>query len=176
MQMAIQAVGAHRFRSLLTVLGIVIGITTVVTVASLLTGLREGVVVFFRELGPELRIQPLRKDVPGGQRDRPPQARRQSRNTRRWCALGHFRADIGCSSTFRRWMASRSPPTFPVSNRRISTWPDNRPTWARSRRAISTPAATSHPRKTSAPPTSPSSAPTSQTRCIPAAVRSAALS
>ncbi len=37
-----------RFRSLLTVLGIVIGITTVVTVASLLTGLREGVVVFFQ--------------------------------------------------------------------------------------------------------------------------------
>jgi putative ABC transport system permease protein len=53
MKMAIQAVGAHRFRSLLTVLGIVIGITTVVTVASLLTGLREGVVVFFRELGPD---------------------------------------------------------------------------------------------------------------------------
>ncbi len=52
-KMAIQAVGAHRFRSLLTVLGIVIGITTVVTVASLLTGLREGVVTFFRELGPD---------------------------------------------------------------------------------------------------------------------------
>src|SRR6266545_1701111 len=51
--MAIQAVSALRFRSLLTVLGIVIGITTVVTVASLLTGLREGVVTFFRELGPD---------------------------------------------------------------------------------------------------------------------------
>ena len=53
MKMAIQSVGAHRFRSLLTVLGIVIGITTVVTVASLLTGLREGVVTFFREMGPD---------------------------------------------------------------------------------------------------------------------------
>ncbi len=51
--MALQAVSAHRFRSLLTILGIVIGITTVVTVASLLTGLREGVVTFFRELGPD---------------------------------------------------------------------------------------------------------------------------
>src|SRR5271156_6564241 len=50
---AMDAVGAHRFRSLLTVLGIVIGITTVVTVSSLLTGLREGVVTFFRELGPD---------------------------------------------------------------------------------------------------------------------------
>ena len=52
-KLAIQAVGEHRFRSLLTVLGIVIGITTVVTVASLLTGLREGVVTFFQELGPD---------------------------------------------------------------------------------------------------------------------------
>jgi putative ABC transport system permease protein len=47
------AVWAHRFRSLLTILGIVIGITTVVTVSSLLTGLRQGVVVFFQELGPD---------------------------------------------------------------------------------------------------------------------------
>jgi len=53
MQMAVQAVWTHRFRSLLTILGIVIGITTVVTVASLLTGLRQGVVDFFRELGPD---------------------------------------------------------------------------------------------------------------------------
>src|ERR1700742_601191 len=53
MRMAIAQVGAHRFRSLLTVLGIVIGITTVVTVASLLTGLRAGIVTFFNELGPD---------------------------------------------------------------------------------------------------------------------------
>ena len=38
---------------MLTILGIVIGITTVVTVASLLTGLRAGVVTFFDELGPD---------------------------------------------------------------------------------------------------------------------------
>jgi len=43
----------HRFRSMLTVLGIVIGITTVVVVASLLTGLRAGIVTFFDELGPD---------------------------------------------------------------------------------------------------------------------------
>jgi putative ABC transport system permease protein len=51
--MALGAVWTHRFRSMLTVLGIVIGITTVVTVASLLTGLRSGVVAFFDELGPD---------------------------------------------------------------------------------------------------------------------------
>lgn len=53
MNMALTAVWVNRFRSLLTILGIVIGITTVVTVASLLTGLRQGVVTFFEELGPD---------------------------------------------------------------------------------------------------------------------------
>jgi len=50
---ALSTVLTHRLRSLLTVVGIVIGITTVVTVSSLLTGLRQGIVVFFEELGPD---------------------------------------------------------------------------------------------------------------------------
>ncbi|MCU0246396.1 MAG: ABC transporter permease [Bryobacter sp.] len=49
---ATTAVWANKFRSGLTILGIVIGITTVVTVASLLTGLRKGIVTFFEEFGP----------------------------------------------------------------------------------------------------------------------------
>jgi putative ABC transport system permease protein len=53
LRIAMDAVWAHRFRSLLTILGIVIGITTVVTVSSLLTGLRQGIVTFFQELGPD---------------------------------------------------------------------------------------------------------------------------
>jgi len=51
-QMAFNALRANRFRSALTVLGIIIGITTVVTVSSLLTGLRKGIVTFFQEFGP----------------------------------------------------------------------------------------------------------------------------
>jgi putative ABC transport system permease protein len=51
--MAFTAVWSHKFRSGLTILGIVIGITTVVTVSSLLTGLRAGIVTFFQELGPD---------------------------------------------------------------------------------------------------------------------------
>ena len=50
---AFSALWANRFRSGLTILGIVIGITTVVSVASLLTGLRAGVVTYFQELGPD---------------------------------------------------------------------------------------------------------------------------
>ncbi len=51
--MALGAVWTHRLRSGLTVLGIVIGITTIVTVASLLAGVREGIVTLFQELGPD---------------------------------------------------------------------------------------------------------------------------
>src|SRR5271157_6256928 len=51
--MAMSAVWTNRFRSGLTILGIVIGITTVVTVSSLLTGLRKGIVDFFEEFGPD---------------------------------------------------------------------------------------------------------------------------
>lgn len=50
---ALDSVWAHRFRSGLTILGVVIGITTVVSVASLLTGLRKGIVDFFQEFGPD---------------------------------------------------------------------------------------------------------------------------
>src|SRR5579884_4207020 len=52
-RMALDAIWSHRFRSGLTILGIVIGITTVVTVSSLLTGLRASVVTSFDELGPD---------------------------------------------------------------------------------------------------------------------------
>jgi len=51
--MAMDAVWSHRFRSALTILGIVVGITTVVTVGSLTTGLRQGIVTFFLEFGPD---------------------------------------------------------------------------------------------------------------------------
>jgi putative ABC transport system permease protein len=50
---ALDSVWANRFRSLLTILGIVIGITTVVTVSSLLTGLQQGITTFFAEFGPD---------------------------------------------------------------------------------------------------------------------------
>jgi putative ABC transport system permease protein len=51
--MALDAVWTNRFRSALTILGIVIGITTVVTVGSLTSGIREGIVTFFEEFGPD---------------------------------------------------------------------------------------------------------------------------
>ena len=50
--MAADAVWSHKLRSGLTILGIVIGITTVVTVAALLTGLTQSMVDFFKQFGP----------------------------------------------------------------------------------------------------------------------------
>ena len=68
LSMALSAVWTHRFRSGLTILGIVIGITTVVTVASLLTGLRKGIVEFFQEFGPDnIFIARVSGDPSGGQ-------------------------------------------------------------------------------------------------------------
>jgi len=52
-QMAVDAVWSHRFRSALTILGIVIGICTVVTIGSITSGLRQGIVTFVAEFGPD---------------------------------------------------------------------------------------------------------------------------
>jgi putative ABC transport system permease protein len=91
MQMAVGAVWTHRFRSLLTILGIVIGITTVVTVASLLTGLRQGVVTFFQQLGPDNIFLFKSSGDPGT--DPPPKERKRralkpeyAEYIKRWCS------------------------------------------------------------------------------------------
>lgn len=50
---ALANVAAHKFRSLLTVLGIIVGIVTVVTVASVLVGVRRNIALLFQEFGPD---------------------------------------------------------------------------------------------------------------------------
>ena len=49
--MALDNIRAHKFRSFLTVLGIVIGVTTVIAIASILTGLRTNIIQFVEEYG-----------------------------------------------------------------------------------------------------------------------------
>ncbi|HWN99091.1 MAG TPA: ABC transporter permease, partial [Blastocatellia bacterium] len=49
--MALDNVRAHKFRSFLTVLGIVIGVTTVIAIASILTGIRSNLIHFIEEYG-----------------------------------------------------------------------------------------------------------------------------
>src|SRR5215469_3717773 len=74
LSIAFSTVSSHRLRSLLTIVGIVIGITTVVTVSSLLTGLRQGIVIFFEELGPD-NIFVQRFSGGGGDGGGPPKER-----------------------------------------------------------------------------------------------------
>src|SRR5499426_3340524 len=49
--MALDSVRSHKFRSVLTVLGIVIGVMTAIVIASLLTGMRQSIVAMIEEYG-----------------------------------------------------------------------------------------------------------------------------
>ncbi len=49
--MALDSVRSHKFRSFLTVLGIVIGVMTAISIASILTGLRQNIVAMIEEYG-----------------------------------------------------------------------------------------------------------------------------
>jgi len=49
--MALGTIRAHKFRSFLTVLGIVVGVTTVIAIASILTGLRARIVSMVEDYG-----------------------------------------------------------------------------------------------------------------------------
>lgn len=51
LKMALDSVRSHKFRSFLTVLGIVIGVMTAITIASILTGLRQNIVSIIEEYG-----------------------------------------------------------------------------------------------------------------------------
>src|SRR6476659_4958935 len=49
--MAFDSVRSHKFRSFLTVLGIVIGVMTAISIASILTGLRQNIIAMIEEYG-----------------------------------------------------------------------------------------------------------------------------
>ena len=51
LRMALDNVRANKFRSFLTVLGIVIGVTAAIVVASILTGMRQSIVAIIEEYG-----------------------------------------------------------------------------------------------------------------------------
>ncbi|HET7113087.1 MAG TPA: ABC transporter permease [Pyrinomonadaceae bacterium] len=51
LRMALDSVRGHKFRSFLTVLGIVIGVMTAICIASLLTGMRQNIVAMIEDYG-----------------------------------------------------------------------------------------------------------------------------
>lgn len=50
-RMALTALRAHKLRSFLTILGVIIGVTTVVVIASILTGMRKNIIALVEEYG-----------------------------------------------------------------------------------------------------------------------------
>ena len=50
-KMAFDSIAAHKFRSALTILGIIVGIVTAIVVASILTGMRQSIVSMVEEYG-----------------------------------------------------------------------------------------------------------------------------
>lgn len=80
LSLALSSVWGHRFRSGLTILGIVIGITTVITVAALLTGLRKSIVEFFEEFGPNSIFVARVSGDPSGQGAAPKELKRRPLN------------------------------------------------------------------------------------------------
>jgi len=51
LRMALDSIRANKFRSALTILGIVVGVMTAIIVASILTGLRQSIVAMIAEYG-----------------------------------------------------------------------------------------------------------------------------
>ncbi len=51
LKMALDSIRANKFRSFLTILGIVVGVMTAIVVASILTGLRQSIVAMIEEYG-----------------------------------------------------------------------------------------------------------------------------
>src|SRR2546422_1240197 len=49
--MSFDSVRGHKFRSFLTVLGIVIGVFTAIVIASILTGMRQSIIAIIEEYG-----------------------------------------------------------------------------------------------------------------------------
>lgn len=80
LDMALDAVWKNKLRSGLTVLGIVIGITTVVTVASLLSGVKGAIVEFFQEFGPDSIFVARLSGDPSGNNAPPKERKRRPLN------------------------------------------------------------------------------------------------
>jgi putative ABC transport system permease protein len=76
--MALDSIRSHKFRSFLTVLGIIVGVMTAITVASILTGLRQNIVAMIEEFGTNnLYVFHLSTGVQLGDRSQEERARKE---------------------------------------------------------------------------------------------------
>ncbi len=73
--MAFDSILAHKFRSFLTILGIVVGVMTAIVVASILTGMRQSIVSIVEEYGTN-NIYAFHLSTGFGQRNREERSRK----------------------------------------------------------------------------------------------------
>ncbi len=174
LSMAFSSVWTHRFRSGLTILGIVIGITTVVTVAALLTGLRKSIVEFFEEFGPNSIFVARVSGDPSGRGAAPKELKRRPltpEDAEYLKQVVRSIDDVGVSLYYL-------PPAGSFLTAKIGSYETENISIAgavgqpdrKSRRASCAPAATLPRRKTGAPPRWPSSDPAWRMRCFPTAM------
>jgi putative ABC transport system permease protein len=74
-KMAFDSIAAHKFRSALTILGIVVGIVTAIVVASILTGMRQSIVSIVEDYGTN-NIYAFHLSMGGGSNNRDERNRR----------------------------------------------------------------------------------------------------
>ncbi|MGI8640029.1 MAG: ABC transporter permease [Pyrinomonadaceae bacterium] len=75
LKMAFDSIYAHKFRSFLTILGIVVGVMTAIVVASILTGMRQSIVSIVEEYGTN-NIYAFHLSTGFGQRNREERSRK----------------------------------------------------------------------------------------------------
>ncbi len=70
LKMALDSIRANKFRSFLTILGIVVGVMTAIVVASILTGMRQSIVAIVEDYGTNnIYAFHLTTGIGGGDRD-----------------------------------------------------------------------------------------------------------
>src|SRR5688572_9761744 len=75
LKMAMDSIYAHKFRSFLTILGIVVGVMTAIVVASILTGMRQSIVAIVEDYGTN-NIYAFHLSTGFGPRDRAERSRK----------------------------------------------------------------------------------------------------
>ena len=110
--MALDSIRSHKFRSFLTILGIVVGVMTAIVVASILTGMRQNIVAIVEDYGTN-NIYAFHLST-GFRRQRPRRTQPQTADRRR------RQRDLGAVAARSRTSHS-SPPASEISAPKAST-------------------------------------------------------
>src|SRR5256885_8800892 len=133
--MALDSVRAHKFRSALTVLGIVIGVLVAIVVASILTGLRANIVSMVEEYGTNnIYAFHLTTGPQVGERDQSERARKPlTPEDGEAIAQQASAVEAGATPSGKTWCVGSGPSDTPQAHNKDPTrghTPRNTPTYA----------------------------------------------